>query len=392
MKEYPTYMMTLMGLAAATLGAGIAAGAGSLLGSGVNAAGGVAGIKLQNKYNKEMYAKQLEDERENAKTAWARQQMAYEKTRQDQSYESQLKQMKAAGLSTGLMYSGGAANGKGGAGTMTTAPQAGVPSAMGLDTSGLRGLGDGIANVANIVADTQLKVAQAKNLNVDSGIKAGPGLAGAEQTVENLRTQGAGIGLDNAIKNVELEVAKGSKESKITESMGRALEAAADADVADSTREERISIVAEELIGIRLDNLVKEIMADKGEAEAKLVWQEVDAFAVKLAALVQQVANGTITAEAARQQAATAQGELEQRRVEWRDKTGRSIGERVKQIGESILNFMETWDKDLYRKKDGTETEYGRGMRSIRERAADERARMWHNRMAREQRRAQKGN
>lgn len=211
----------LLTLPGAMLGAGIISGAGSLLGSAGNTAGSLAGIKLQQKYNKEMYAKQVADERLNATTAYERQMRAYAISKKDQSYEAQKEQMKAAGLNPALMYSNGVAAGKGGAGDLSTQQKAGVPSALGLDTSGLQGLGNGISEAANLAADTALKVAQAKNIDADTGLKPKQGEALEAQAAEALANaswigdKATGQRLQNDFDKLRNKVKEASTEHEI---------------------------------------------------------------------------------------------------------------------------------------------------------------------------------
>lgn len=162
-----------LGLAAATLWGGLASGAGALLGAGAGGLMGIGQAKLQQQYNKENMALQHKYNEQSAEEAYRREKEMYQKSFQDQSYETQLALMKKAGLNTGLMYSGGAASGAGGSGAIgggTQGQGVGLPS---VDTSGvISGMGLG-SQLGNVASQTILNLANAKKAEADANKTAG---------------------------------------------------------------------------------------------------------------------------------------------------------------------------------------------------------------------------
>lgn len=91
-----------------------------------------------------------------AENAFERQQVLYNRTYQDQSYANKVAQMDAAGLSPGLMYSGGGTGG-GGAGSTTGAPM-GATGATGAGSAA-----DPNAQLQALMSLRQVRMSERKN-------------------------------------------------------------------------------------------------------------------------------------------------------------------------------------------------------------------------------------
>lgn len=132
------------------------------------------------------------------------------------NYKAQVDQMKKAGLSVGLMYGG---SGGGGAttngGSAGGAQQSGVSAGgMGMDLSTIAQLGLVKAQKENVEADTKLKEVEAnKRSGVDTD-EARNRIQKLAAETSNSELQNSLLSLDKELKQVEVNVAKGSEEAR----------------------------------------------------------------------------------------------------------------------------------------------------------------------------------
>lgn len=160
--------------------------------------------KQSHEYNKESMGLQYDYNEKAAENAQKRAEKMYRKF---QSPEAMIRQLKEAGLSTSLMYSGMA--GKGGMGVMGNGAQGGAGLASGTNSGQNPYSAMGIGNPVREMAEIGLLQAQARKLNTDADTEAGTNKRGAAeidtiiQGIENLKTQNLNIESQTALNNAQ---------------------------------------------------------------------------------------------------------------------------------------------------------------------------------------------
>lgn len=333
-----------LGLAAATLGSGLVSAAGSLIGSGVSSASGIAATKLQHKYNKEMWEKQSQFSREEAERAHERQVGLYSRSFKDTTFKAQIEQMKQAGLNPAMMYASGQ-GGTAGHGTASTGAQAQTPSTLPLDTSGISSAGTTLGMIASglgeRVAEVNLKTALAKKANAEAGVTEEVGSSKAFAEIDAIRASTEGTRLNNAMTVVETRIKSETADAEIGRLISEAQAAAAEAKVQTSTADERVELVTQNLIGSYIENMLRTSQVKLTEAQTEEVLTGVSQMAEKLILLEKQVRSGEISASAAAKQAEAAAAQAITAEAARLDKSGRTLGSRLRQMVEGLIREAE---------------------------------------------------
>lgn len=150
-------------------------------------------LQASHENNKESMGLQYEYNEKAAENAQKRAEKLY---RQYQSPEAMVKQLKEAGLSTGLMYSG--LGGKSGMGVIGNGPQGGVGSPSSAAT-GSNPFAISAGGMLKEAAEIGLMNAQARKLNTEADTESGTNKRGEteiqkmQQEIKNLQTQEIGI-------------------------------------------------------------------------------------------------------------------------------------------------------------------------------------------------------
>lgn len=179
-------------------------------------------LQASHENNKESMGLQYEYNEKAAENAQKRAEKLY---RQYQSPEAMVRQLKEAGLSTGLMYSG--LNGKGGMGIIGNGPQGGVGSPSTAAT-GSNPFAISAGGMLKEAAEIGLMNAQARKLNTEADTESGQNARGQseiskmQQEIKNLQAQEIGIQaktqLDKTMSSlVEMQAAGQELENQASE-------------------------------------------------------------------------------------------------------------------------------------------------------------------------------
>lgn len=234
--------MSAIGAAAITAGAAIAGG---ITQSELQYAKGKKAQKRQFNYQKELNQQAADINYQQ----WLR-----------TSYPAQVEQMKAAGLNPGLQYGmsggGGQASGigSGGAAPSNPAPQYN----LGIDAPQLMALQ---AQIENTKADTQLKLAEANKTEGVDTQEAKARINDLTQGVENKQAQQALTKVQTAWQEFEMKEAQMSQEDRLNQiewlakkSMHELNIASNEAYMSNATKDDKIDIIRQQVIGAQLSN------------------------------------------------------------------------------------------------------------------------------------------
>lgn len=306
--------LTMAGIGNA-VGSGITSGLTSATGGLIsNTIGGIFGgikAKKQHKRNKELMAlqNQYEIDRMNLQADLNKQQADYSQGLAKEMYDytfnneaeyndpiNQRKRMEAAGLNPALLYGASAAGASGtSSGSTTGAGAAGAVTA-------LQPMGLQIALQAESQkAQIELAQSQAAKNYAEAGKIAGVDSDKGRQDIEESKSK--------VLLN-EAQTAKTWEELKETTEKIKGLEL--DNFVKENTKQAEVDTVVQSLNILYQQAAMNVIAAEKGENENKLLKKEIDAFDKKIDALIQDVENGKISAEAAVKQAENTAKALEQ--------------------------------------------------------------------------------
>lgn len=208
-----------------------------------------AALEQQRKYTEQAAGINYKYGEMAAEEAYRRQMEMYEKSRQDQSYEAQVADMKKAGLSIGLM-AGGQAGGAGSVGggtqaqTGTGAGASPKESGIGIEmTKAMTELGLAKAQQRLLEADARGKEIE----NQNKGERLEAELTSILENIENTKVQREGQKIVNEWQQIENDIKKATKENVIK---------GVQYDVEETLQRTRRIIT--EIEGMDMDNEIKE--------------------------------------------------------------------------------------------------------------------------------------
>lgn len=212
------------------IGSAIEGAVGGAIGDTIGNALGIGGNQRQEQKEMTEDAARINYEygEKAADAAWRRQMSLYEKSRQDQSYESRVRDMEKAGLSVGLMYGGGQSGG--GAGIASAAPQGSGASGQAAGRAANRAERQQAATAAaqmainnrSMMADIELKEANAELAKAEAKKLSGVDTDVATATYQNIlqETQNkmaveAGQKLQNSMAKIDLLIKDLTKDMSV---------------------------------------------------------------------------------------------------------------------------------------------------------------------------------
>ena len=313
----------------------------------LSAIAGVASTSLTNRQNKQNADEQLANQQNfSHNEAELANQRALQNYWETESPEARVKQLKDAGLSTGLMYGGSSAGG------VSVTSQATTPSAtLPIMQNPMSGLGDMFQQLKTLKESENIGESTEKIKEETNKIKSDIEMNNA--TIEQIATQNnltnvmaANAKLDGVIKQVEVEVAQETKQNRI--------------DIVKTQLDNMVkegNKMLQEINGLKIDNENKQKIynatINKMSAETSLLWKQVakteaETWLVKATtALTTEQTNLTfaqrqkalkevskIQDEIAKIDAEIKLIETQEEKIKW-DKTTEIIG-RISQIGETM--------------------------------------------------------
>lgn len=254
-----------------------------------NAATGAVGIGIQRigaKYDRRQQLK-TQEAMMGLQLRGNKEMMDYQKMKDlemwnDTNYEAQMKHIKNAGLNPAMMYgmSGGGGVTTGGSGAGVSGGTAGY-----VDTTGAMAGAMGID-----VAETQLKLAQAKLANTQADKLAGVDTKKTEaetsaitQGITNAKAQKILTDAQTRIANIEGNVKEETQDNliqKIVSETNQAIDQAHivmnDAKISDATQKSKILILKAEAIGKFLENVLTEQKTEESKSNVNVNKQQID--------------------------------------------------------------------------------------------------------------------
>lgn len=335
--------MDLLGFMKSAGGGGIISSAMGLMAGGIGARKQRKWQEEQNELNRQ-FAKEMAEQQNQYEVDRMGLQAKYNREAADYSqqlakdmwnytgYENQKAQMEAAGLNPALMYGGGGGGGQSTSGGNQQGVTALQPMALqvALQAEQTR------ANIALTEAQTEKTKAEA--IQTGTMEMANSAMDLITKAVQNKNTATDTLKKNAEIYNTQVNSMKALAELDNVIQTGKLLFeqtriACADADVAEATVQERINIAAETYRNLVASTTKLFAEADTSGKQKELLQKEIDSFDDKLQAIIDDVINGRITAEAAMKQAETAA-----------DVAGSTI---IKNLSGADLQDMQKW-KEIF--------------------------------------------
>lgn len=222
--------------------------AGQAASAGIAAIGQSVATKKQFKRSKELMALQMQNQEQMNETAYARQMQMWE----DTNYDAQMKQMKKAGLSAGLMYGG-----SGGGGTTVGSNSAGGASGgaapqVGMDIGSIVAASKAMAELGMMKAQTKKTKEEAE-----------------AQEIEN-RKQNSGYGYEADVYENSNRASKALSEGQIM------FEGKKQPDnLFEKMKLEEQEAMMQEFIGKRIDNEAKRAGINLTKEQTEAIWHEI---------------------------------------------------------------------------------------------------------------------